>query len=443
MATRLQTKPVPAGVDSAPLTPRLRALLNGIIADSEANAEQTLRMIQGQIPDYEKMRDPALKREVLDMIVFTHQVCLADLLELKLPTTRELTPTTTLVRRRVHQGVPLPAVLQAFRVGFRVVWDLMLARAQLDPQMREELLFKVSPLFMDLGELLAQTLTTTYAEEMQQRGRWRDRVRHELCGILYTDPDNLDGFRERAHSLGLDPSAPHIALALGMPELKAAADEQQLELDHTLSCAARILGAVAESLLRTLRPGYLLLWMPAPPVAAGPPAERVIAGQVAALIDAGCGVDAVGIGLPEAGAAGWRRSADQALAAIEIGSHFQQGGPVFRYSDVALEHTVMESPVLTRLLQSQLEQIDARPMLLETLRAWFEHGPHRKAVAAALKIHPNSLAYRIECIEAILEQRLDDLRQLTRLHLALRLRQLSLPRGSRNPIASRKPNPRH
>jgi len=422
MATRLHSKHAQAGADGAPqpLSARLRALLGDIIADSEATAGQTLRAIQGQIPDYEKMRDPALKREVLDMIVFTHQVCLADLLELKLPTARELIPTTTLVRRRVHQGVPLPAVLQAFRVGFRVVWDLMLARAQLDPQMREELLFKVSPLFMDLGELLAQTLTTTYAEEMQQRGRWRDRVRHELCGILYTDPDNLEGFRERAHSLGLDPSAPHIALALSMPELKAAADEQQIELDRTLSCAARILGAEAESLLRTLRPGYLLLWLPLPMGAAGQPVERAIAAQAEALIGAGCGVEAVG-----------------------IGSHFQPVGLVFRYSDVALEHTVMESPVLTRLLQSQLEQIDAKPMLLETLRAWFEHGPHRKAVAAALKIHPNSLAYRIECIEAILEQRLDDLRQLPRLHLALRLRQLSLPRSSRGSAANRKPYLRH
>ncbi|MDE0856191.1 MAG: helix-turn-helix domain-containing protein, partial [Nevskia sp.] len=138
----------------------------------------------------------------------------------------------------------------------------------------------------------------------------------------------------------------------------------------------------------------------------------------------------------EAGAPGWRRSAEQALAAIEIGAHFQQGGPVFRYSDVALEHTVMESPVLTRLLQGRLEQIDAKPMLLETLRAWFEHGPHRKAVAAALKIHPNSLAYRIECIEAILEQRLDDLRRLPALYLALRQRQLLLRPG-------RKADPRH
>ena len=440
MATSLRPKRAASGADSiaAPLSARLRALVTQIRGESADHAEQTLEVIQAQIPDYARMRDPALKREVLDMIVFTHQVCLLELLELRLPTAAALTPTTALVRRRVHQGVPLPSVLQAFRVGFRVVWDVMLARAQTDPQMREELLFKVSPIFMDLGDLLAQTLTATYAEEMQQRGRWRDRVRHELCGILYTDADNVEGFRERALSLGLDPSAPHLALALGMPELKAAADEQQLELDRTLSRAARILGAEPESLLRTLRPGYLLLWMPVP-MGGGLPAERTVAAQARALIDAGCGVDAVGIGLPEAGAAGWRRSADQALAAIEIGSHFQQGGAVYRYSDVALEHTVMESPVLTRLLQSRLEQIDAKPMLLETLRAWFEHGPHRKAVAAALKIHPNSLAYRIECIEAILEERLDDLRQLSRLHLALRLRQLSLPRPGRNGGTGRKP----
>ena len=439
MAISLRSKRPTAGGDAPapPLSPRLRALLLQLVEENEAGSAQTLRVIQAQVPDYSRMRDPALRREVLEMILFTHQVCLDGLLELKLPAPEAFAHTTALVRRRVHQGVPLPSVLQAFRVGFRVMWDLMLERAHSDPQLREELLFKVSPVFMDLGDLLAQTLTATYAEEMQQRGRWRDRVRHELCGILYSDADNIEGFRERALSLGLDPAAPHVGLALGLPELKAAADQQQLELDRVLSCAARIFGTSAESLLRTLRPGYLLLWLPLPAGAAGPQAERELAAQGAAIIDADCGVDAVGIGLPEAGAPGWRRSADQALAAIDIGGHFQQGGPVFRYSEVALEHTVMESPVLTRLLQGRLEQIDAKPMLMETLRAWFEHGPHRKAVAAALKIHPNSLAYRIECIEAILEQRLDDLRRLPGLYLALRQRQLSLPRAGRKPDARR------
>lgn len=434
MAISLRSKrPTAAGDTPAPpLSPRLRALLLQIIEDNQAGSAQTLRVIQAQVPDYSRMRDAALRREVLDMILFTHQVCLTGLLELKLPTADALGHTTALVRRRVHQGVPLPSVLQAFRVGFRVMWDLMLERAHSDPQLREELLFKVSPVFMDISDLLVQTLTATYAEEMQQRGRWRDRVRHELCGILFSDADNVEGFRERALSLGLDPAAPHVALALGLPGLKAAADQQQLE--HVLSCAARIVGLSADSLLRTLRPGYLLLWLP--PGAAGPQAERELAAQAEALLQARCGVEAVGIGLAEAGAPGWRRSAEQALAAIEIGAHFQQGGPVFRYSEVALEHTVMESPVLTRLLQGRLEQIDAKPMLLETLRAWFEHGPHRKAVAAALKIHPNSLAYRIECIEAILEQRLDDLRRLPALYLALRQRQLLLRPG-------RKADPRH
>jgi DNA-binding PucR family transcriptional regulator len=106
---------------------------------------------------------------------------------------------------------------------------------------------------------------------------------------------------------------------------------------------------------------------------------------------------------------------------------------VFRYSDVAIEHIAMESPALSQLLQSQLGELASRDMLLETLRAFIEHGPHRKAVAAALDIHPNTLSYRIECIEEVLGARLDDLKQLPRLHLALRLRDLSLSRAERGP----------
>jgi carbohydrate diacid regulator len=323
---------------------------------------------------------------------------------------------------------------------------VMLDIASAEPALRDELLFKISPFIMHQSDLLAQALTGTYLEELRQRSHWRDRVRHELCGILYADPDDTEGFRERALALGLDPSAPHLALALRLPDLKAAADEQQAELEAALGAAGRVLGCEPESLLRTLRPGHLLLWLPVP---VGEPAtaqERGIAARAAAIAAAGCGVDAVGVGLAETGAAGWRRSGEQALNAIEIGRHFQADGRpeerVFLYSDVAVEHAAMESPVLARLLGEQLQGMSAEPMLLETLQAWCEHGPHRKVVADVLRIHPNSLAYRIERIEALLGERLDDPRRMARWLLALRLRRLSLRPASAQASVDARPAPR-
>jgi sugar diacid utilization regulator len=55
------------------------------------------------------------------------------------------------------------------------------------------------------------------------------------------------------------------------------------------------------------------------------------------------------------------------------------------------------------------------------LEAYFERRQHRKATAAALDIHPNTLNHRFERIENLLGGRLDDIGWLAKLHTALRL----------------------
>ena len=82
---------------------------------------------------------------------------------------------------------------------------------------------------------------------------------------------------------------------------------------------------------------------------------------------------------------------------------------------------------MLRYLESFMERLTPEPQLIHTLQAFFEHRQHRKAVAGALNIHPNTLSYRLERIESILDLQLDDIGALTRLHTALRLRQLSQP----------------
>lgn len=86
---------------------------------------------------------------------------------------------------------------------------------------------------------------------------------------------------------------------------------------------------------------------------------------------------------------------------------------------------------VVRFFDSLMERLAPEPHLLKTLQAFFEFRQHRKVVAGALNIHPNTLSYRLERIETILGARLDDIGWLSRLCAALRLRKLSQPIGSK------------
>ena len=424
----------PPQEESSPkLSRKMRSVLRRLSDQAGTDAAGTLEALCTAIPEYRAIQDPAIRRDVLEMIA--HQTVTASraILSGEPPGEREQQQAEAMIRRRVHQELPLAAVLRAFRLGFRVHWNRLLQQTGDDEQLRQELLFTLSPYLLYQQDQTALMLTQVYADELQRRSHWRDRARHELCSILYTHPEDEDGFRQRALALGLDASAPHIALALRTGGRGADIDEQRDWQDGVLRQAAGLLGLKARSLLATIRPGHLLIWCPLPVGALALQHEQVLTRQAQALLKAVTGVRAIGLGLPETGPAGWRASGEQAVQAIELGGRLAPERSVHCYSDIALEHCVMDSPALQSLLHHRLERLSAEPSLLDTLQVWCEHGPHRKVVAGLLGIHPNSVDYRLDRIEQLLGEKLSDLQQLARLHLALRMRRLSQPMALPSP----------
>lgn len=409
------------------LSRKMRTVLRRLADRAGRDAETTFEALRSAIPEYGAIQDPAIRSDVLEMIEQQTVTASRVLLGGQPPGERERHQSEAMVRRRVHQELPLAAVLQAFRLGFRLQWNRLLHETGTDEGLRQELLFTLSPYLLYQQDHVALMLTQVYADEQQRRSHWRDRARHELCSILYNHPEDEDGFRQRALALGLDASAPHIALALRTGGRGADIDEQRDWQDGVLRQAATLLGVKARSLLATVRPGHLLIWCALPVGVLALRHEQQLTRHAQALLKAVSGVRAVGLGLPETGPAGWRASAEQALQAIELGGRLAPDRSVHCYSDVALEHAVMDSPALQTLLHHRLERLDAEPSLLDTLQVWCEHGPHRKVVAGLLGIHPNSVDYRLDRIEQLLGEKLSDLQQLARLHLALRVRRLSQP----------------
>jgi len=413
------------------ISPRLRVVVEKLAGNLSGMTERVLTTLRVLIPDYARIQDQAVVRDVHDSIATNARVWYEALLAAQAPSVEALERTSAFARRRVHQGVPIGALLRAYRVGTGVFWRSMLEAVQHDSSLYEEMLYKVSPYLIYHFDLVAQSVNQKYADEQYKRARWRDRLRHELCGIVRDRPEDDSGYRAHMQALGLDATAPHAALALRLVELPGLTSELEDGMERTLIGVARAFGADRERLVRTVHHGDLLLWLPAPHGETMIANEQRLAKQALPLIGAGVNVSAIGIGLPGSGPRGWNLSASQAQKAIDVGVRIRPTETVFLYSDIVLDDAALGSDNITRFLEALIERLSAEPDLLETLQVYFEKQQHRKAVAGALDIHPNTLNYRLERIETLLGAQLADLGWQAKLYTALRLRQISLPESAR------------
>lgn len=398
---------------------RLARVMEHLAQDPVPVVDKVMAQLRADIPDYEHA-PAAVLRDVRDSVTFMHRLWYDTLLSGERPSAATLEIAAASGRRRVHQGVQLDALLRAFRLGSKLIWAGVLEGAGNDAELHRELLFDISPFVFDHFDQMAQTIAQAYGAEQMLRARWRDALAHELCSILFNRPDNEEGFRRNAEALGLDPAAAHCAQSLRLRRADAAPAELEGEVERLMVSIARVLRTQSEHMLHTLHRGQVLLWLPllhGETVVAG---EQRLAGDAGAVLESCPAVTAIGIGLPAVGARGWRASADQALKAQEYGAG--QGEAVLRYSDIALNDAVAGADNVTRYFDALVERLAQEPQLLGTLEAYFERRQHRKAAAAALDIHPNTLNYRLERIETLLGAKLDEVGWLAKLHTALRLR---------------------
>lgn len=413
------------------LSAPLRAIVEAQLAKTDTIVQRAMMAMRAAIPEYAHIEDGSIQLDVQQSVAHNVRMWFNALLSGHPPSDKELEPLISFGRRRVHQGLSLQSLLQAFRTGSRVLWDVLLEEAGSNEEIHRELLFKVSPYILFHFDLMGRTIGQAHAEEQQKRARWRDRLQHELCGVIFSHPDDAESFREHTLALGLDANATHLAVALRLAAHPRERITPEAGLDKMMASASRVIGMQRDGVLHTLRNGHVLLWVPLPAGEPASEAERRLAALAETLPLAAQDIIAVGIGLPDSGARGWRRSAEQALRALDLGLRLEPTRAVHRYLEVALDDALSSSDNVVRFFESLMERLAPEPHLLKTLQAFFEFRQHRKAVAGALNIHPNTLSYRLERIETLLGAQLDDIGWLARLHAALRLRHISHPAAAK------------
>jgi hypothetical protein len=294
-------------------------------------------------------------------------------------------------REQWRHDRPVGTLLSAYQVGGRAAWRHMSAIA-VELGVPADALAALAEQVFALVDRLGSVTITGYVDEQSGSARTRERLREELADRLLCD---------RADRAAVAAAAQRAGWALP-------------------SCAAVVLLPADGdgSVVAHLDPAWLVLRRASGPAvivpdAAAPGVRRRMATELRET------PAVVGPAVP------LDRLADS-LALAEAALRLPPGGPgplfVEEHLDELLVH--QDRRLLDALRARCLRPLEAaapssREALQETLRSWLVHMGNRRAVAAELHIHPQTVRYRLGRLRELFGSALDEPESRRRLFLAL------------------------
>ncbi|MBP5078653.1 helix-turn-helix domain-containing protein [Pseudomonas chlororaphis] len=411
-------------VTAPQISPQLRQITQEI-ANSPTSITGKIHLVLTRMDGYTDLTTEA-RKDLEDSLDFVARLWCESLLTSQCLSNESRNALEEIGRRRFHQGVPLPSLMRGFSLGLREIWLGFLDRAKDDNDLLKEMLFNISSFMLVYFDEVTEEILQAYLNEQIQNTRWRESLNQRLYHILFHSPQDMEGFQEILLALGLDPSAPWVALALDVLLQTEQPSLRESELDRLLLSVSRNFKIPAKELVRTWYHDKLIIWMPRVHGETISQCDQRIAKSATSLFPLIPNLKRVGIGLMNQGISGWISSASEAIKAIDFYPNDDSGIRIRRYSSILIEDSVRGSENILRFLVSLIEQLANEPELLLTLETYFLQSRRRTPTAKYLGIHPNTLNYRLGRIESILCASLDDINWVSRLDIALKLRRHSL-----------------
>jgi hypothetical protein len=313
-------------------------------------------------------------------------------------------------RSRAHQGVPLPEVLQAYRLTFATLWDALVATARQSgrPGTPDSLLTAASVIWQ-LTDQHAVALTEAYRAATAELLVAEHRRRSALVEALLTGhPVPEAGPWEAATLLGLPPDAQLVVVAAdtrglaqeSLPGIERLLAERGIVSGWRLTPALQ-LGIVSlhadqrDTVLSVLRTAASARTGVSSPYRSLPDTPRALQLARAALAELPPGRVEV---------RSFNPSPLAALVACEPGEGRRLAGEVLG--------AVLELPT------------EDRAILLDTLSAYLDHAGSAERTAKVLHCHPNTVRYRLRRLHELTGRSLSnphDIAELTGAAYALRL----------------------
>jgi PucR-like helix-turn-helix protein/diguanylate cyclase with GGDEF domain len=377
------------------------ALLDAFERQEGAVAAAMRRAVMAEVADYPASGEPGMLAEVQEHAREHLRVFVACARRGRQPRDEELDFVHDRAVGRERDGMPLAAVLHAYRVGLREVWRALVALAGQDETPPETVL-EVTALALGYTDTISIAVTDAYARAAHRRRADVERERRDLLEDLLAGRE-VD---RRAEELGFDLRTPLAVVVAGPPATTAprsgaavpgpaGAPGDEAPEPETLRRAAHAIERQAGSAPRpafvVLHHGHLVALAP---IGRGGVADlrSRVARALSALARAGHDGLAAGISLPVTTLAG---AAHGHIEATRAHRH-APAGTVVALGDVRLLDYLLEHAGETahRLVPTWAATLG--PELIATLRTFAASDLNVARTAPALNLHPNTVRYRLD-----------------------------------------------
>jgi sugar diacid utilization regulator len=383
----------------------------------EKFARRINAVVRKDVQPYGEAPDSELSRDLSAMVVRHVEIYFQSLAEDRVPFDAELAEIANAARRRLHQGVPLEAIFQSYRVGARMLWQCLLEVAGNDE------LGRLATLTLQFADLVSSAASEGYLAERERRARSHEEAtRLFLTRLLSGDFEDDEAVAREGRHFGFDLTGTHI-VAVVSP--RARGHGVHVERDLEL--------AQGRSQLQRYRPDVLAVVMRSGLIAAipgdsVPETASTVLKALAAIL--GGQHFSVGVGTARGGPKGIVASYSEAQRAQALASILKPTAIICRYDELQLFDLfragepvdAFVNEVLGKLIRRDRQR---RSELGQTLEALFASALNRKLAARRLGVHANTLSYRSRRIEELLGGSLQEGEFCFRVQLALKLLPLS------------------
>ena len=394
----------------------LRELARRLRPREDALADRLLTAYRAEIPQYAQVSDPFVLADMTAVSVGGLRAWLGFLEQDRSQAGSErsaegelLAPVLESIRRRAIQGVGMDAMLRAFRIAVRVVWQETL-ELPVDP----ELIGPLSTRMLEFTELMTTAVERAYAVEAMRASGEPELSRSALFEAILSD----HGQDQYPHADRL--VAPHCVVVVEVPQ-----DAPGVSLDD-----------LAAALVREARAAYwttrLRSVVAACPVDSAGGRDALLR-RLARFTNAGRPL-AVALGAIAEGPEEIRHSYHEALEAMRVGRRLSANasgtgvgaaGRVHDCQELAPLATLVADPERARRFAHgclrPLGRLTERSWVLPTLSAYLRCQGKLKEVAADLAVHPNTVRYRLNELRPFLDSHAGDGDQAAALLLAVRV----------------------
>ena len=307
-------------------------------------------------------------------------------------------------RRRAAQGIPLEAVLRAYRLGGQVIWEGLLAVARAAGHGHDALLLEVAGSVWRTNDLDCGALAEGYREEQRRLAGLDEAARQQVLDGLLDGRGGDPAFVRTASELLALPLSGRLLAAVALPDRDGVP-------------------ALADPAGQLLRRGVRSVWgsrsgAQVGVVALGARCAEEVQAVLGALATGPVGVSDVVDGAAAAATA--YRLAETAARTLPPTAR-----RVVTIDDRLPEALLSNSPEISSRLVGQtlgglLELPDEeRSMLLDTLAAFLAADGSPTRAADALYCHRNTVMHRLRRIESVTGRKLTDPRARLQWELAL------------------------